>query len=400
LRDHEVGLGLNVGEVSDLLDPRFANPVEFPAGRRRQNPFRVVALALDRTLGDFATVVCYAASIKEQFEFAKLSIYFRNDRPYKADILKVCPQVDEIFEMTGEDSLPLDSMDRASNPTIGPPNHWYSSGWNYPNLLVTPSMAGHGNFNAFERPARFRFPDELALEKGAALADAGVDLKRWFVVIHYREPGYDRRPADPFRDVDPTAFEAVTRWIIDDLGGQVVRIGHPGMSVFTERLGFIDLSATGDSDFLLQLFAISRARFMFASNSGPVLCGSAFGTPTAMVNCFSRYSVWNSQDAKMWCHILAPDGRRVPHEVAIERDMYFVSALKHLKGLGYTIEQQSVEELKHLIDLMIERTLDTPGWRDGWYDEPGRDKPNKIILPAPRADRTTHVEFPSPLVDP
>ena len=72
---------LGMDETGFILEkiPTFADPTAFPAGRRRQNPFRIVALALDRALGDFAALVCYAASVKEQFDHAKLAIYFRND---------------------------------------------------------------------------------------------------------------------------------------------------------------------------------------------------------------------------------------------------------------------------------------------------------------------------------
>jgi len=386
---------LGMDEKGFILEkiPTFADPTAFPAGRRRQNPFRIVALALDRALGDFAALVCYAASVKEQFDHAKLAVYFRNDRPYKRDILSACPHIDEIFEMTGTNSLPLDVMDRANSPTVGPPNYWYSVGWNCPHLLVTPSMATYGALTAFHQSARFRIPDETVDEMGRFLVSAGVDPDRWFCVTHFREGVYWDRPSSPFRDPQPEAFEDLAHFVIDDLGGQVVRIGDPSMSQFPEREGLVDLTNIGAGRFSHHLFAISRARFMLASNSGPGICGSAFGTPTAMVNNSGQHSVWNPTDAAMWCHILAPDGRRITHEVATKREMYFSSALNHLRELGFEIQQQSVAELKALASLMQERTSETTSWRTQWHEGASRARPNAFTVVAEPAEKATYILF-------
>jgi putative glycosyltransferase (TIGR04372 family) len=374
--------------------PTFVNPAGRRPGIRHQNPFRIFTLALNRALGDFASIVCQAASQKARFDHARLAVYYRNDRPYKSDILSVCPDIDEIVEMRDGDSLPLDAMDNGFGAPVPPPNHWYSSGWNSPHLLLTPSMSGYQTFGAFERTARFRFVDADIEAHETRLHEAGVDPDNWFAVIHYREPSYQHRGAHPLRDVDPATFEAVTNWIIRSLGGQVVRIGHPGMTPFTKRPGFIDLASLGDLGFKQQLFAISRARFMLAGNSGPGLCGSCFGTPTAMCKNTTKFSVWNEQDAIMYSHIIAPDGQRISLEVAEKREMYFNSALNHLVSLGYRIETQSAEELIRLATFMHDRTIDTLKWREQWYTDEHASRPN---TPAPAVDpvlRATIVEYP------
>lgn len=144
-------------ELSQI--PTFMDPGGRRPGDQPQNPFRIFTLALNRALGDFASIVCQAASQKARFDHAKLAVYFRNDRPYKLNILSVCPDIDEIVEMRDVENLPLDVMDNGFGAPFPPPNHWYSSGWNIPHLLLTPSMSGYQTFGAFERTARFRFAD-------------------------------------------------------------------------------------------------------------------------------------------------------------------------------------------------------------------------------------------------
>lgn len=374
--------------------PNFADPAKRRPGVRRQNPFRILTLALDRALGNFAAVICYAASVKAQFDHARLAVYFRNDRHYKSDILSICPDIDEIFEMNDDESHPLDAMDIGFDAPIPPPKHWHAKGWNSPHLLITPSMAAFQNLGSFEQTARFRFNNEDAALQEKSLLDAGVDPNRWFCVIHHREPTYGHRSAQPLRDVDPKSFETLAHWIIETLGGQVVRIGHPEMRPFEAKPGFVDLAPLGGRNFKLQLYAIWRARFMLASNSGPGICGGTLGTPTAMCNNPAIHTVWNRQDAAMWSHIIAPDGRRISREVALKREMYFVSGLNHLKSLGYEIVHQSSEELKRLVSLMHERTADTTKWREHWYTRTNPIRPNTLPIGVDPIDQQTCVEFP------
>jgi putative glycosyltransferase (TIGR04372 family) len=166
------------------------------------------------------------------------------------------------------------------------------------------------------------------------------------------------------------------------------------MRPFRTQHGSIDLASFGDTDFKLQLYAISRARFVLASASGPGICGSCFGTPTGMCNDPVDHGVWNKQDAKMSNHIIAPDNRRISHELAVSREMYFTSAFKHLQKSGFRIAFQSTEEVKRLSNLMYDRTTDTPRWRDHWYTREQKTRPNEAPLPTDPIHRETFVDFP------
>jgi len=112
-----------------------------------------------------------------------------------------------------------------------------------------------------------------------------------------------------------------------------------------------------------------------------------------MCNNPATFGVWNSQDAVMMSHIIAPDGRRVSHGVAHKREMHFVAAVQHLNDLGYHTVLQSLDELRRLAAVMHERTTDTPGWRTQWYETEGLDRPNRFEASTDPIMRATLVEY-------
>jgi putative glycosyltransferase (TIGR04372 family) len=374
--------------------PHLAYSGDANPGAVHQHPFRIVSLCLDRTIGDFAASLVFALTIKARFDHNRLGVYYRDDRPFKRAILDVCPGLDAAFAVEGLNHYPVDIFDRAGNPPLYIQNDdWYVKGWRRTHLVLTPAMAANGNLGGMGPAARFRFPHDRADVLGARLADQGVDPGRWYGVIHHREPTFANRPAAALRDVDPEIFAAVCGRIIDELGGQVVRIGHPGMTPFPARAGFIDLSSVGEAEFALQLFAISRARFMLATDSGPPSCGSAFGTPTAMCCTPSLYCLWNPADACMRLHIVAPDGRLVSPRLAKRRALYSRMAMEELVRRGYTLLPQSEEEIVRLAKLMHDRTCDTTGWRQHWYEAPEAKRPNTLPWPPEKRMAGSEVEF-------
>ena len=376
--------------------PYLAYSGDAQPGQAKEHPFRIVAMCLDRTLGDFASSLVFAANVKAQFDHAALAVYYRNDRPYKRDILEACPGIDALFEMSGRGAFAFEAFDRGGAPPLTIRSaEWYQGDWPRPNLVLAPTMSNYGSFNAIDRGVRFRFPEERAARLQERLVDLGVDPDRWFCVIHYREPTYDGRPAQSLRDVDSSLFSGVAGRMIAETGGQVVRIGHPAMAPLPARDGYVDLAPFGDEGFSLQLFAISRARFLLMTDSGPANCGSAFGTPTAACCTPSLYTgVWNRQDACMRLHILAPDGRLVTPQLAHRQKLYSRMAMETLIAQDFQIRPQSEEEIVRLGKLMLDRTADTPAWRTHWYEPAPTPRPNRLAWPPEKAMAATEVWFP------
>ena len=192
---------------------------------------------------------------------------------------------------------------------------WHDRQCNAPHLILAPSVMNEGPLLTFESPARLQIPKERLSGLTERLLENGVDPKRWFVVIHYREPTYSLRPARRFRDASAKPFQELTNRIIQELGGQVVRVGHPSMTPFPEQDGFVDLSGVDEDAFDLHTFAISRARFMVAASSGPLQIAFSLGTPTARANSITPAEIpgaWNEHDLVLHRNLFC---RRNPRSV-------------------------------------------------------------------------------------
>ena len=364
------------------------------AGSHPKRPFNMVALCLNRTLGDFAVGLCFAASVKRLFEHARLAVYFHNDRPYKLPLIRACPEIDVLFEYDAEDKMPFEAFDAAfGGPIRVSDSRWYDNRFQFADLVLTPSMMLDKFLCDFEQPARLRIPPEEAPALEKRLIKAGVDPKRWFTVLHYREPNYGARPADPLRDIDPAVLQWVSDGIIDGLGGQVVRVGHPEMAPFKARDGFVDLAPLRGDDFMLQLFAMSRARFMIAGASGPHNCAAALGTPTGLFASTNRYGVWNEGDAQLHSHIFTPSGERVDPGLALEREMHAGVILNEYIRRGYQVRLASGPEILAMARHLLGQTTDTPGWRTHWYEREV-SKPNGFTWPLKAGSRAQNLFFP------
>lgn len=134
------------------------------------------------------------------------------------------------------------------------------------------------------------------------MCEYGLDANRWFCVLDYLEPGYLHRPSREHRDLDPKPFMALVEYIVETLGGQLARVGHPQMTPFPKRRGFVDLAMLEDR-FMLHAFAVSRVRFMVGPLTGISHLGSAMDTPTTITYCTdSLYflGVWRDQDVVLY----------------------------------------------------------------------------------------------------
>lgn len=384
----------NKGPLAAAADiPIIQHSALLYPGSHSKRPFRIVALCLDRALGDFAVSLCFAASVKQLFEHASLAVYFHDDRKYKATLLKACHQIDTVIPFDGENPLPVESFDTAFGRLEAPYPDWYANNFHFADLILTPTMMVDRYLYSFEQPARLQIPPEEIAKLESRLIDAGVKRDRWFSVIHYREPNYGARSADPLRDTDPLVVQGVTHDLIDELGGQVVRVGHPAMTPFTARDGFIDLAPAGDNDFMLQLFAMSRARFMIAGASGPHDCSAALGTPTGVFAGTSYYLVWNPQDAQLHSHIFTPQGHRIAQELTLQRGMHPKVVLEEYLRRGYRLKNSTQAEISEMANHLLKQTMDTPGWRTHWYEKPFT-KPNFFRWPLPVGSRSQTLSFP------
>lgn len=315
--------------------------------------FNIFGALLHNTVGDFTDHVLYCASVKELIANSRLDVYYRPDRPYKKAIVSMAPAIDRAWPTN--QPLPVNLFDVSGDRSPVGPEDWYALGCAVPKLMILPST---GTFNALAslpRIARLRVPDRDRHEQVLR----GLVGDGWYVVLHYRELGYEFRSPTGLREANlahiPSIIDRVT-----GLGGQVVRIGHPQMLELEERPGFIDLK---DADFLLQTHAIARARCFFeASQSGPASLALAQGVPTARCNAVDLRCITKDQG------IIVP--QRVIHEsrgdmtrYLIETHQLDVTAILEHPELRYQLLELS--DLLGALDRLLDLTRDTAdGWRD------------------------------------
>lgn len=247
----------------------------FERTERSNQAIRIFGALLHRAFGDFVDQLLFVATVKEHMPDSVLDVFYRPDRDYKEKLVSLVPQVDQAWAMPN--GLPVEYFNITHGSPERPPKDWRDSSANHADLFLTPTMCAFEKLSAFPELALFRIPEADIWD---ALLAEHVD-EGWFVVVHYREPGYTHRGPDPRRDFQPEDAVPIYDTILR-AGGQVVRIGHPGMAPLPVRAGMVDLAS---EDVLLQACAISHARFFLElSPSGPASLALPFGVPALRCN--------------------------------------------------------------------------------------------------------------------
>jgi putative glycosyltransferase (TIGR04372 family) len=376
-------------------------------GRTPENPFKIVALLNSRAVGDTIFYHTFSASVKRLFDHASLTIYQRDDRHYKRDMLDMNAEVDDFFVAAPEargvtiDSFQMIGDIVSKNEPIPRyvfiQDRWRESRSNRPHLILSPTGMPEEMLGAFENPAYMRIPDDRVEQLEIEFLGHGIDPDRWFCVLNYREPGYQLRPSRTIKDLDPKPFMALVEYIIETLGGQVVRVGHPNMTPFPVRPGFVDLAMLEDS-FMLHAFAISRARFMVGSLTGISHLGSAMNTPTAITNCISppfSAGCWGDQDIALYLNLYEPNGRRVDTAEQHKMEIYDRGDLIDLvENHGYKLFENNANELALTVHELMKATMDCQTWRAPSRPLEIKARPNRFDFPMDVRMRNRIVEFP------
>lgn len=345
-----------------------SDPAGLPVTRHRvarnQSRVDIFVAMLDRALGEFIIKSVYAAAVKCQFSDAFMTLYFHDDRPYKKAILDLNPHINKALEAAPKITLPIEYFygfgDRAQVPGA---DQFIKLGLAYPDLMITPSMVYATDPMRFDYIPYLGVPVDRQDALDQELVDLGLNPNKWFCCLYYREPGYKAGAAAPRRDVLPEAYRRLTEWIVRDLGGQVVRIGHPGMTAFPDMPGFVDLSRYDDK-FMLQSAAVARARFGVVTSSGPAALFSAFGTPHVITNAIGISTNWRSTDFSLPRHFQAPDATFLDIDQAIAGGHWNErTILAAMEEGGYKPVDNSLVELQAATTRLLEETEDTPGWR-------------------------------------
>jgi putative glycosyltransferase (TIGR04372 family) len=250
-------------------------------------------------------------------------------------------------------------------------------------LVVVDTMMDIRNVYGFDRTVPLRIPPDRADALHRQLIGAGLDPTRWYATMHYRTASYGHKlNRSPIRNSDPENYRQLADYIIDELGGQVIQLGHPEMQAFPPRRGFVDLSRIANA-FLLQAYAVSRSRFLIAGPSGPIGIGWSFHVPTALVDATDSLNGWGDGRHLLLTHeVTTPEGQALRNRALYDAGLldYVVLKQKLKAGLNYRIRKSSPGELAEAARALFERTSDVQGLR-ALPQHHGGPKPNQLVWP-------------------
>jgi putative glycosyltransferase (TIGR04372 family) len=350
-------------------------------------PFRIFAYVSVRALGDVVLFAWFVSSVAELFDDAELTVYFHDDRPYKSGIISCIRNAKRILKPTSLAArLPIEIFDVAGGaPAI--PTEFDISDVSSSNLVLVQPMFQEGMLNSIPLTAMAP-PPETIESSDKALMELGLDPDRWVATVFWKEPGYGFRPPEPSREIaDPGPYIAAIRHIIENLGGQVVRLGHPSPTELPKLKGLIDLANAPNSEWL-QLYSVWISRFMLSSNSGPLSYGPAFNVPTLLTDQRSCLAVYRSHDYVVTQGII--------HDGTVYRGLEAFSA-GLLKRWGTKPERyvmNTAAEIVAAVDEMYQSTASCLGWRAHPVPQPPLKRPNKLVWPIPEDVRRPELFIP------
>jgi putative glycosyltransferase (TIGR04372 family) len=232
-------------------------------------------------------------------------------------------------------------------------------------MIVTNQMARGTMVHALPNPVPLRIPDARADELRTRLIKRGLKEDQWFAVFHYRESTYQHRERYGERDSPPSVFDSLVDSIIA-LGGQAVRIGHPGMAPFRPRAGFVDLSLVEDDAFILHAAAVSHARFMIAGPSGPTTLAMGFCIPNTLVDAVDTGFIWGLDYTDVLTHeVTTPCGEALRNATLLNSGLLdSISLLERMKQEeGYKVRKADPGELAIVAKRLFDRSTDCRAWR-------------------------------------
>ena len=344
-----------------------------------EDKFTILGIVGFRAVGDFIIALTACVYAKKKIRNSALLIYAHDDRPYKNDILKLCPHIDDYVMATGP-GIPMAWFDVSLTNPNAAPKEFAEAGFPHANLVLTPAMIA--DLFDHSRIEYFRclvIPEGLDGELHQRLLDAGASPDRWIVCLHARQDNYEfRNFREPDRSIDPDSYFQLADYVIDELGGQVVRLGDPSMTPAPAKPHLIDLSR--GNNFLLQAYAVSRCRFAVTTDSGMQHVANGLGVPFATTNVTMLdflldgfgFPAWHDQHLVLTKKVFAKDA--VPDNSSEFGAMTdFNECLMFDNGL---------QELRAVADHMMARTDDCQGWRDR-YVEGSVEAADSISFPFP-----------------
>jgi putative glycosyltransferase (TIGR04372 family) len=333
-------------------------------GSDERRPLRIVAPLHLVSFGDFLAQIYFVSKVAAKFKNSETIFVIHDIYPYHTDLIKYYPYPCKVAAVPN-----IDVFKRYLGEI-------YASGADF----IIPTGYSCDKFPGNFGDGHLIIPADRRADVDFALSGYGLDLDRWFCCLHFRQPNYEYKPYSNCRDVDPSPYLASIDYVIDELGGQVVLLGHPEISTRPERDGFLDLSRFPDNHDL-QFGAVARSRFLYCTSSGACSFANSAGVPMGLID---AADFWNVENTAIMTHTLVEASGR-----ELQQQEFFDSGWMNTKRTdellasnnGFSLMKRSADDIRRMIDYMVSATIDTEGWRP--YREPEGEACGQVEWPVP-----------------
>lgn len=151
----------------------------------------------------------------------------------------------------------------------------------YQNLYSAMNLAERG-WHEEKRPPLLHLKPEHETRGRETLSKMGLEPDLWFVALHVREGVGSQHRANA--DADITTYLDAIRFISDQ-GGQVIRMGAPGIKPLPEIPRVVDYANSPFKSDWMDVYLWASCRFMIGTASGPLSVPPTFGRPVLYTNC-------------------------------------------------------------------------------------------------------------------
>jgi len=275
----------------------------------------------DDTYGAIISFATCVSSIKESLSNAKLTIHFRNNRPYKIPLAE-CANADYFFPLPEKELFPIQALGSSSTRVKFKNRFWEENKLYRADLIISGDMI-RGNVLTSNPFIHLNPPDRTKNKALEFLEKKGLDLSKWYACVYWKE-AYAYRGLLHSRIIhNPQPYIDAINFIINELNGQVVRIGHFGQSKIAPRKNLIDLTLH-ENITEIEVHAVNQARFFVGTGSGPVSLGFSFGVPTLVCDPVDIVGMWDTRHYLLTQHYQINDDKK---EIS-QKEAYDLGLLK------------------------------------------------------------------------
>ena len=353
-------------------------------GTSHGRPFKILVASQERpAFGDMLGMIAVATKVAARFENAATTFYIPTDDPLLTELLALFPYRCQVIDaMTSRGKVCLEAMNPYAcrlpidrDGVMSP--HWQD-------MVLAPTLLADAFFWGLG-PEPLRVPEAMKPHMDQQLVALGLDPSSWFCCTHYREPTWERKRHPNIRDCDPAVYETLVDHVIGRQGGQIVRLGHPEMTPWQPRPGFLDLSRIPRSH-LLQAYAASRARYCIGGPSGGMCLAQAFTIPTALTDVIDFWAGGHAGARVLTSTVVTPAGDRLRNQALFDSGLMNTKRLTQVMAADprYRIVKNTAEELAQAADVLLESTSNCDAWRS--TDAFAAEAPTNQVAWPPRCD--------------